>query len=117
MVDKNKETQRGCLYDKVVGDILVLCKECTEKQYPKKGKFTIEEIKRSGHVKAGFGNEHMWVKVYKVSDVGVQGRLDNTPILPTNLRLGSSVFITLGEVEDIASVFFKDGSYIGVPRA
>jgi uncharacterized protein YegJ (DUF2314 family) len=88
-------------------NILYVCPECSEKLYPNKGKFTVEQLLKADMVKSAFSAgkrvEHMWVKVseVQVEDQLVKGALDNTPIEITHLTFGEIVFVPFKDVEDI----------------
>ena len=88
-------------------NILYVCPEYSEKLYPNKGKFTVEQLLRADMVKSAFSAgkrvEHMWVTVSKVQVENqlVKGTLDNTPTEITHLTFGDIVFVPFKEIEDI----------------
>ena len=88
-------------------NILYVCPECSEKLYPNKGKFTVEQLLKADMVKSAFSAgkrvEHMWVKVseVQVENQLVKGTLDNTPIEITHLTFGDIVFVPFKDIEDI----------------
>lgn len=46
--------------------------------------------------------EHMWVKITSYDENGLVGKLDNDPVLLTELRSGDSVKVKMEEIEDVA---------------
>ena len=88
-------------------NILYVCPECSEKLYPNKGKFTVEQLLKADMVKSAFSAgkrvEHMWVKVseVQVENQLVKGTLDNTPTEITHLTFGDIVFVPFKYIEDI----------------
>jgi len=88
-------------------NILYVCPEYSEKLYPNKGKFTVEQLLRADMVKSAFSAgkrvEHMWVKVseVQVENQLVKGTLDNTPTEITHLTFGDIVFVPFKDIEDI----------------
>jgi hypothetical protein len=88
-------------------NILYVCPECSEKLYPNKGKFTVEQLLKADMVKSAFSAgkrvEHMWVKVkeVQVENQLVKGTLDNTPTEITHLTFGEIVFVPFKDAEDI----------------
>jgi len=90
--------------DKESKNILYLCKECSKEVYPRKGKFTIEEIKKAQFIKKLFNDkEHMWIKIAKIEDNEVIGTLANDPQTSNcfHLKFGDKVSARLEEIEDI----------------
>ena len=88
-------------------NIVYVCPEYSEKLYPNKGKFTVEQLLRADMVKSAFSAgkrvEHMWVKVseVQVENQLVKGTLDNTPTEITHLTFGDIVFVPFKDIEDI----------------
>ncbi|MDH5375803.1 MAG: DUF2314 domain-containing protein [Candidatus Bathyarchaeota archaeon] len=77
------------------------CGDCSEKKYPKKGKFTREDLKDCSHVKKEFHGEHIWVRITEVLDDGVKGTIDNDPVFETTPDYGTEVFVKYSEIEDV----------------
>jgi uncharacterized protein YegJ (DUF2314 family) len=88
-------------------NILYVCPEFSEKLYPNKGKFTVEQLLKADMVKSAFSVgkrvEHMWVKVSEVQAENqlVKGTLDNTPTEITHLTFGETVYVPFKDIEDI----------------
>jgi len=88
-------------------NILYVYPEYSEKLYPNKGKFTVEQLLRADMVKSAFSAgkrvEHMWVKVseVQVENQLVRGILDNTPTEVTHLTFGNIVLVPFKDIEDI----------------
>jgi hypothetical protein len=87
-------------------NILKVCPECSEKLYPNKGKFTVEQLLKAIMVKSAFSAgkrvEHMCVKVseVQVENQLVKGTLDNNPTEITHLIFGDFVFVPFKDIED-----------------
>ena len=102
-------SRRARLEWRIMSDpnILYVSPEYSEKLYPNKGKFTVEQLLRADMVKSAFSAgkrvEHMWVKVseVQVENQLVKGTLDNTPIEITHLTFGDIVFVPFKDIEDI----------------
>ena len=86
-------------------NIIMMCRDCAERAYPRKGKFTAEELRVATHAKAKFSdderNEHMWIAITKVTETEVFGQLANEPVIIQNLMLWDDVAVPISEVEDI----------------
>ena len=82
-------------------NIEMICRECAERKYGNKGKFTKEMIKNATHVKKLFGNEHLWVKVREVKDDHVIGTIDNVPVFEDSPAYGEEVKVFFSEIEDL----------------
>lgn len=67
---------------------------------PKKlvGKF-VKKAFATGHHSVKV--EHMWVLVKEVVDGKLRGKLNNDPVLCTNLHDGDTVEVSMSEVEDV----------------
>jgi uncharacterized protein YegJ (DUF2314 family) len=84
------------------GNIEMVCKDCSAKKYPRKGKFTSEEICRAKYVKKSFSGEHMWVLITRVeSDGTIYGTVANTPLLADKPQFGDLVDVKPSEVEEL----------------
>lgn len=66
------------------GNLMLVCKECSEKIYPNRGTFDVQvgdfaKLKFTD----GYGTEYMWVEVIKADKENdkYEGRLDNDPVL------------------------------------
>ncbi len=82
-------------------NIVYTCSDCSKEMYPRAGTFTADEVRASSHIKANFDSEHMWVKIVKVTDQGVNGTVDNDPVRPGSPPCGAEVFIVFSKIEDI----------------
>tara|TARA_Y100001949_G_C15729744_1_gene218853 strand:+ start:129 stop:449 length:321 start_codon:yes stop_codon:yes gene_type:complete len=96
-------------------NIRVLCDDCTDKQYPLKGKFSPETIRHALGAKFAFTNslwdadseqmvdviEHMWIVNLTVKDNKITGTLDNEPHHIYNVALGDVVTRDISEVEEL----------------
>lgn len=86
-------------------NIQYVCKECIDKLYPNKGKFTREQLLKAEYIKApftdGISTEHMWVKVTKVNENDLEGILDTEPTEISNVMYGDAVGVPFSEIEDI----------------
>lgn len=82
-------------------NIIVACKDCSEKMYPNKGNF---DIKVGNYVKIHFEEEHagefMWVKVKKVNGDMFEGILNNVPVLVEGISYGDKVTFAKDDVYD-----------------
>lgn len=86
-------------------NIRLVCSDCSEKMYPKKGTF---EIDVGNWVKLKFTddmdrNEYMWVMVTKADKENntYEGELDNDPVLVDCIECGDEVEFQKEEVLDI----------------
>ena len=80
-------------------NILLVCKDCSEKMYPNKGNF---DIKIGDFVKIHFeredAGEYMWVEVKKLNGKTFEGTLENDPFLIEDIKHGDIVTFTKDEV-------------------
>lgn len=89
------------------GNIMVVCKECSEEMYPDKGTF---DVNVGDSAKLKFtdenGSEYMWVEVVKVDRENnkYEGCLDNDPVLIKCVKYNDNV--SFGK-EDILKVDWK----------
>ena len=85
-------------------NIMLICKECVEKVYPNKGKLTVD-IGKFAKLKFtdGHAGEYMWVMVIAVNKrkEEYEGRVDNDPILVTNVKYGDKVKFKKEDVFDV----------------
>lgn len=89
------------------GNIIAVCRECSEKMYPNKGTF---DVNVGNIAKLKFtdenGTEYMWVEVLKVDKENnkYEGRLDNDPALVQCVKYSDNV--SFGK-EDILQVDWR----------
>lgn len=89
------------------GNLMLVCKECSEKMYPDKGTF---DVNIGDIVKLKFtddnGSEYMWVEVLRVDKENnkYEGRLDNDPALVECVKYDDNVAF---KKEDILQVVWK----------
>jgi tetratricopeptide (TPR) repeat protein len=77
-------------------------KELFDKKHPNKGKFTRKDMQFCESVLTRFGRgEHMWVVITKITDEGIEGRVDNTPTKEGSPKYGEHVFVCYKEIEDV----------------
>lgn len=98
MVKRFKESK---YFPEADTNVRITCKDCSTKMYPRKGKFTAEELLEATHVKKAFGREHMWVKITHRDEDHLEGKVENFPIFDASPRFGETVKIQLDEIEDI----------------
>ena len=60
----------------------------------KKGFKTGEKSRKGRAIK-----EHMWVKITKITENGIEGKLDNKPVLATKYKLNQHVRVRNDEIE------------------
>lgn len=82
-------------------NILISCKDCSEKLYPNRGRWQKSDMKFATHVKKNFDGEHMWVKISCIQEDGIIGTVDNIPIKSESPILGTVVFVKYTEMEDV----------------
>lgn len=92
-------------------NIMLVCKECSEKMYPDKGKFQVD-IGQFAKLKFTDKScsEYMWVKVVKVRDgqdyeggYDYEGMLDNEPIFVRNVEYGDVVKFNKQDILDVTT--------------
>ncbi len=81
--------------------IIITCGEHSKLMYPRAGTFTPDEVRDTEYIKANFGGEHMWIIVDSITELGVNGTVDNDPVKPESPPCGSKVFISFSKIEDI----------------
>lgn len=86
-------------------NIVTKCREHApkpDKQFAEKSpEFFIDHFVKKAFTDPGIeGAEHMWVKVKRVVDGELEGRLDNDPVQVTNVKCGDIVRVRLDEIEE-----------------
>lgn len=88
-------------------NIMLVCKDCSEKMYPSKGTFDVS-VGDSAKLKFidGNGAEYMWVEVVKIDRENnkYEGRLDNDPVLVQCAVYNDNVEF---QKEDVLQVVWK----------
>lgn len=86
-------------------NIVQRCADCTDDMYPRKGKFTVDEINNAFGAKFEFiedrDSEHMWLINLDVNDNNVTGTLDNEPVSIHNVKRGQRITRKISEIEDL----------------
>lgn len=91
------------------GNVIYVCNEHAPKPDPRYSKLAPEHFVGK-HVKKGFPGvtpdgstrlEHMWVKIKRVEDGVLIGKLDNVPTYKMDLKCGDEVKVALTEIEQV----------------
>ena len=89
------------------GNIMAVCKECSENMYPNKGTFDVQvgDLAKLKFTDS-FGSEYMWIEVIKADKESnkYEGRLDNDPVLVQCVVYNDNVEF---KKEDILQVVWK----------
>jgi uncharacterized protein YegJ (DUF2314 family) len=102
---KIKADNKTDIADIETGNVLHMCKECSEQrkeQWQRQHPLLIGQL--GDYVKIAVsdknGTEHLWFKIIKSTKSGLLGECNNYPIMVKNIKFGELLEFKMNEVED-----------------